>query len=102
MTCVRVNQRSVILKFVVVCPVGDKPAITATSHEGLQHVNGRGGVQRILVFVIAQILKAGLIHHLRADDLGVADLQRLLRAGEVIALGWRANCPIPALVSASR
>src|ERR1700727_1456339 len=86
---IAVNQRCVVLNLVSVLTVVEIARTVPATNEAPKHVHRRIFVVRVLQAVITQILKTGLIDDLRANDLRIANLQRVFRRLGVVRLGWQ-------------
>src|SRR5579863_1224714 len=60
--------------------------VVASAAKRSQNIECRLSVQRILIVDLTQILEACFVHDLRAKNLRIADLQRVLGGFRVIAL----------------
>ena len=95
---VAVNDGGVILQLVVVFGVRAISDLIPSARERPQHRYGRLEVglrtwipwgkyiQKRLIAAVVEILEAGLVHNIRAQDLGVADLQCVFGGGRVVSL----------------
>jgi hypothetical protein len=83
---IAVDDGSVILQFVVVLVVENDALAVAPATERSQDIESRLGVQRELIVELAQVLEAGFVHNLCANDLGIADLQRVLGRAGIVTL----------------
>ena len=68
------NHRSVVLEFIVILVTDDGALVVASAAKRATNVDRGISADRVLAIVLAQELKAGLIHDLATDHLGVADL----------------------------
>src|ERR1019366_6094926 len=84
---VAVNQRRVVLYFVIVLQIILAARPRATAHKAAGHTHSRVRIRWGLEGVIAVVLKPRLVDDFGANHLRVADLDGVLRALGVIALG---------------
>ena len=81
-----VYDRGVILQLVVVRVIGNDSQWVAAVRKRTQHGYCRQKILRRLAVPVADVLKARFIHNIFAQDLRIADLQRLLGVGDVVGL----------------
>ena len=80
------NDGGVVLQLVVVLHVGAISHLIPSACERSEYGYSWLEILRRLIVVLTEILEAGFVHNIRAQDLGVADLQGVLGGVRVVSL----------------